>query len=163
AAFDVSNACNGFLTGVKIADAFLRTGSYSNILVAAGEKLTSTIPWHILGECDDPMQFISALTVGDAGAPALLVGKSQDDIDEQAPGLLALELLSDSTLWRACTLIGRGSLDLANRSRDYLMCDARPLFEASVRYGRELAESVLSRAGWNYDDVDLLVPHQVSL
>ena len=159
--FDVSNACNGFLTGLKIADAFIRTGIHSCILIAAGERLTSTIPWHLLATCENPKKHISALTVGDGAGAALVVPRPKESDRER--GILALEMLSDSSLWRACTLAGRGSLEPNDLTRDYLICDARPLFEASVRYGRDLAERVLAKADWDYDDVDLLVPHQVSL
>jgi 3-oxoacyl-[acyl-carrier-protein] synthase III len=161
AVFDVSNACNGFLTGVQIADAFIRTGTYRCVLIAAGEKLTSAIPWHLIEGAAEPMHHVSALTVGDGAGAALLTPAGADEPDDR--GLLAMRMVSDSSVWRACTLVGRGSLDPEDRGRDYLICNAKPLFEASIRHGRDLLDRVLAEAGWHYDDVDLIVPHQVSL
>lgn len=160
AVFDVNNACNGVFTGMLIAEALIRTSVYQCVIIAAGEKLSSVVPWHAI-ERDDPTRHIGALTLGD-GAGALLLARDDNPAPTPRRGLLASEMISRGNLWSHCTVQGRGSLEPENDTRDWLVCDARPLFEASLRYGPGLIRKVLDRAGWDYGDVDLIASHQVS-
>lgn len=41
--FDVKNACNSVVNAMQIADAFIQTGQYRNILIASGEKTSDSI------------------------------------------------------------------------------------------------------------------------
>jgi 3-oxoacyl-[acyl-carrier-protein] synthase-3 len=107
------------------------------------------------------MHHISALTVGDAGG-ALLVIRHEATSSETGRGVLASKIMSDGSLWEHCTLKGRGTLHPNDTSRDWLLCNAKPLFEASLRYGPALISDVLNAAGWDYADVELIVSHQVS-
>jgi 3-oxoacyl-[acyl-carrier-protein] synthase-3 len=158
--FDVNNACNGVFTGILIAEALIRTGVYQCVLIAAGEKLSSVIPWHAIAR-DEPTRHIGALTLGD-GAGAVLLTRHECLESTSRRGLLASKMISEGRLWSQCTVRGRGSLEPENDTRDWLMCDARPLFEASLRHGPRLIREVLDRAGWTYGDVDLIASHQVS-
>ena len=45
AAFDISAACSGFLYGLTIAEAFVRTGKYKHVLVIGAETLTKILDW----------------------------------------------------------------------------------------------------------------------
>ena len=44
-AFDLSAACAGFLYGLSIADAFIRTGQFKNVLVIGVEVLSRIVDW----------------------------------------------------------------------------------------------------------------------
>jgi 3-oxoacyl-[acyl-carrier-protein] synthase-3 len=146
---------------MHIADAFIRADVYECVLIAVGEKLSSVIPWHLIESNEKPMHHVSALTVGDAGG-AVLVTRRESEAEESGRGILASKMLSEGALWEYCTLKGRGTLHPEDDSRDWLMCNARPLFNASLEYGPQLIREVLAAAHWDHADVDLIVPHQVS-
>ena len=44
-AFDVNAACSGFLYGMHIAEAFIRSGIYRNALVIGSETMSKIIDW----------------------------------------------------------------------------------------------------------------------
>jgi len=50
-AFDVSAACTGFIYGLTIADQFIKTGFYKNILVIGAETLTRFTNWEDRSTC----------------------------------------------------------------------------------------------------------------
>ena len=72
AVMDVKNACNSFLNGLDVAQAFIETGpGATRVVVAAGECLSPTIKWNIAGSDELPVR-LAALTLGDAGAACVL-------------------------------------------------------------------------------------------
>ena len=64
-ALDVRGQCAGFLTGLMIADSYLRAGLYRNVLLAAGEVHSSGLDYSERGEA-------VARLYGDGAAVALL-------------------------------------------------------------------------------------------
>ena len=56
AVMDVKNACNSFLNGLDVAQAFIETGRAPRVVVAAGECLSPTIKWDIGGSDDLPIR-----------------------------------------------------------------------------------------------------------
>jgi 3-oxoacyl-[acyl-carrier-protein] synthase III len=70
-AFDLANACNSFLNGMEIAEMFIRTGKYHNILIVGAEDGSERIPWHLFNDNPTSAGF-SALTLADGAAAMLL-------------------------------------------------------------------------------------------
>ncbi|HWU43900.1 MAG TPA: beta-ketoacyl-ACP synthase 3, partial [Bdellovibrio sp.] len=70
-AFDLNAACSGFIYGVSIADQFIRTGMYKNILVVGAEVLHRFINYKDRETC---------ILFGD-GAGAVVVTRAKDDED----------------------------------------------------------------------------------
>lgn len=66
--FDVSNACNSFLSGINIANSFLLSWRYSNILLCTWETPSITINW----ETNIKKDLITWTTLWDAWAAFLL-------------------------------------------------------------------------------------------
>jgi acyl-CoA:acyl-CoA alkyltransferase len=155
-AFDVKNACNGFLNCLEIADAFIRAGSYSCIAVAAGEAITAGIPWHLVTTLN-AYDHLGALTLGDGGGAAIVV-PSQDE-----SGVRSVRFVSDGTYWQAATVLGGGSLYPREPDKHYFLSSPKELYAATNTYLPELLQVVLSQAGWRLEDVDLIVPHQVNM
>ena len=50
-AFDLSAACAGFLYGLSIADGFIRSGQFKNVLVVGVEVLSRIVDWTDRGTC----------------------------------------------------------------------------------------------------------------
>ncbi len=158
--FDAGNACNGVFDGVRIAEAFIRSGMYRTVLVASGEVLSHGIPWPLIADGADPMKHIASFTIGDAGGAILVRDhRAGDDPDR---GIYASHTVARSDLWPHCLAKGRGSLDLSDKGRDYLICDMKPMAAAVHELAPGVVQATLEAAGWSADDVEVLVPHQVS-
>lgn len=70
-AFDLSNACNSFLNGMEIAELYVKTGKYRNVLIAGAEDGSERIPWHLFNS-EENFSGFSALTISDGAAAMLL-------------------------------------------------------------------------------------------
>ncbi|MEU4732616.1 3-oxoacyl-[acyl-carrier-protein] synthase III C-terminal domain-containing protein [Streptomyces sp. NPDC023588] len=93
--FDVSNACNGVLNALEVADAFIRCGRYRRVLIACGEALSRLSRWSL-----GPQELVTglaSLTGGDMGAALLVEGG-------EAPGILASTFTANSAGWPAAAL-----------------------------------------------------------
>lgn len=71
-AFDLSNACLGFLNAMELANLYIESGRYQNILVVGAETGSQWIPWENFASGDKDTTGFSALTVSDAAAAMLL-------------------------------------------------------------------------------------------
>jgi 3-oxoacyl-[acyl-carrier-protein] synthase III len=74
-AFDISNACMGFLYGMETASLYIESGLYQNILIVGAEDGSERIPWHLFSSGDESLKGFSALTVSDGTAAMLLQSK----------------------------------------------------------------------------------------
>jgi 3-oxoacyl-[acyl-carrier-protein] synthase-3 len=70
-AFDLANACNSFLNAMEIADLYVKSGKYQNVLITAAENGSERIPWHLFNSEENFAGF-SALTISDGAAAMLL-------------------------------------------------------------------------------------------
>ncbi|WP_031160494.1 3-oxoacyl-ACP synthase III family protein [Streptomyces durhamensis] len=150
--FDVQNACNGVLNALEIADALIRAGRYTRVLVATGElgSRLSALPVRDRGEL---ALLLPALTLGDLGA-ALLVEASD------RPGIRAAVFCANSSSWPAATVanpyLGPSApapavrLDSAALAASFAGLEARA-FEALHATGRKPG------------DLDLVCVHQPSV
>ena len=74
---DAGNACNGFMSGVTIADSFIGLGRANNVLVCAGEQPSRVMLQFVdkLLKTTDKNNFkrwVGMLTAGDSGAAMIL-------------------------------------------------------------------------------------------
>jgi 3-oxoacyl-[acyl-carrier-protein] synthase-3 len=156
AVMDVKNACNSFLNGLDVAQAFIETGRAPRVVVAAGECLSPTIKWNIEGSDDLPVR-LAALTLGDAGAACVLEASAAPE-----RGLLRGAFESDGSHWELSTVLGGGSRYGADPDRMFFECRSTKLQQLAVTRIPALVTDVLMKLDWAIEDVALVVPHQVS-
>jgi acyl-CoA:acyl-CoA alkyltransferase len=156
AVMDVKNACNSFLNGLDVAQAFIETGRAPRVVVAAGECLSPTIKWNIAGSDDLPIR-LAALTLGDAGAACVLEASAAPE-----RGLLRGAFESDGNHWELSTVLGGGSRYGADPDRMFFECRSAKLQQLAVTRIPALVSDVLMKLDWAMEDVKLVVPHQVS-
>ena len=99
--FDVTNACLGFMTGIQIANEMIASGSIRYALICTGERPSEITKAHIPTLRHEPSKSkfwnqLGVLTVGDAGAAAILGPKTDDS------GLLGLLFRSFGALAKLC-------------------------------------------------------------
>lgn len=151
-AFDVSNACFGFIDAMKIAQSLIETQTVRYALIVTGEvptKLTRYFVDQLRSGIENKKarNLIGFLSVGDAGG-AVIMGASNDE-----SGFDAFTTRTDSSHNRKCYYKhgpqGRieGSMEMAK------------IVACTLRLQKTIFESTMHEAGWNQPDY--LLTHQV--
>ena len=153
---DTKNACNSFLNGVDIMDAFMKTGRCRVGLVAAGEVLSKFVRWDIETIEDLGVGF-SAFTLGDGGGA--IVFKAEDD---QGRGVHKTYFSSDGRAWDLATILGGGTLCPFDLSKNYFVSHSADINRLAIRHIPPAVKGMIAANGWSFEDIDLVVPHQVT-
>jgi 3-oxoacyl-[acyl-carrier-protein] synthase III len=156
AAFDVAASCSGFLYGLSLADAFLRSGQYRSCLVVAAE-----VKSRFLDQSDEA----TAILFGDGAGAALVT------VDEMrgpaAPGILGVRLHADGSRYGMISMAAGGSRKPASpetvRAREHtIRIQGVPLFRVAVKRLAEAVTETLKEFGIGMHDLGLVVFHQAN-
>ncbi len=157
-AIDIRNQCTGFLYGLSVADAWIRTGQYRRILLVGAEV-------HSSGMDFGPEGRDLSVLFGD-GAGAVILGPS-DDPDR---GILSTHLWADGRyaekLWceaEASARFPRISHDDLDAGKHYARMEGREVFKHAVVRMPESVRAALEANDLNVEDIDLLIAHQANL
>jgi 3-oxoacyl-[acyl-carrier-protein] synthase-3 len=150
--FDISNACAGMMTGVFILNDMIRQGRIRRGMVVSGEyisQLGANAAREVRTMMDDQL---ASLTVGDAGAAAIL-----ERAPEHAPGIEVAGFTTLAEHSRLCLAfpakVGRGAA---------MYSDARTLQEVGIEDTVPMLREALDQAGLRFDEIDYFIPHQTS-
>ncbi len=155
--FDISNACLGIMNGILVLDSLIASGQCRTGLVCGGE---------ITGPCigatsekirqaksaEDLYLLFAALTVGDAGAAIVLEPKQGDEPER---GFVAFEFASHGEYHDVCVIPTLSD-------KPVMETDSSRLIEEGSRIAVEVLDRLLVKSNWTRDDIDLVIPHQVS-
>jgi 3-oxoacyl-[acyl-carrier-protein] synthase III len=163
ACYDIRQQCSGFVYGLQMADAFIRTGLYRRILLVGAETHSHALDFTTRGR-DVTVLF------GD-GAGVFLLGPQETD-DPRA-GILYTDCRADGTgAWNLCLPIfdirhlPYLSYDPKNPDENkpmYPHMDGKRVFLHAVRNMVMSAQQALAATGLTWDDIDWFVPHQANL
>ncbi|MDH4229317.1 MAG: ketoacyl-ACP synthase III [Nitrospirota bacterium] len=159
AAFDLSAACSGFIYGLNVADAYIRSGTYRNVLLIGAETMSRVTDWTDRSTC---------VLFGD-GAGAVVLKAAPGDSRAGAPGILHSRIHSDGAAWDYICVPGGGSRlppsnDLVEKRLQYLQMRGNETFKVAVRNMERAARAVLDAAGGiKPQDLALVVPHQANM
>ncbi len=150
--FDLSNACAGMMTGVFILNDLIRQGRIRRGMVVSGELITQ-LGRNAAREVHTVMsKQLASLTLGDAGAAAIL-----ERAPDGAPGIEVAGFTTLSEHSRLCVAfpakIGAGIS---------MYTDARTIHKVATEASVPLLREVLDQAGLQFDEIDYLIPHQTS-
>ena len=153
-AFDMAAACSGFPYALSVADAFIRSGTYRNILVVGSEVLSGFIDWSDRSTC---------VLFGD-GAGAAVVSRSEAG----EGGILATYLGADGTQRDVLQIPAGGSIHPASeetlRGRmHYLKMQGSEVFKIAVRTMEDAVREVVKMASLELSNVSLFIPHQANM
>ncbi len=151
-AFDLSAGCSGFLYGLNMANGYIRSGMAEHVLVIGAETLSRIVDWTDRNTC---------VLFGD-GAGAVVVSACTDRC-----GVLATELGSDGSGGELLILPAGGShqpasLDTVSNGGHFVKMNGREVFRFATTVMPKAAESVVKKAGWKMEDVNLIIPHQAN-
>ncbi|MBI1822792.1 MAG: PilZ domain-containing protein [Nitrospirae bacterium] len=152
-AFDLVNACNGFVTGIDILDSMIASGRCENGMVVTGEKVSIAIDWEPKTK-DDFKLCIFSYTIGDAGGAAVLTRATVNE----PRGIRARWFSSNSEYWR---LALAGTLEGANEHNKFFRSHGTDLETAAVKLAPKGLEKIMQILNWNMEDISLVIPHQI--
>jgi len=146
AAFDVQAVCSGFVYGLVVADAMIRTGAHRRALVIGTEVFSRIIDWNDRTTC---------VLFGDGAGAAVLEAAHE-------PGLIAAQLKADGTQAGVLCTAGRVSNGQIE-GRPFLTMDGPAVFKLAVNVLGASALDVLQQAGMDAERLDWLIPHQANI
>lgn len=173
-ALDVRNQCSGFIYAVSIADQFIKTGMYKNILVVGSEKHSFALDFSTRGRA------VSVIFGDGAGAVVL------QPTTEAGKGILSTHLHSDGAEAEKLAMYypgASGGKGLENRPQwpdqelggmlmtaemledgsAFPYMDGQTVFKKAVVKFPEVIGEALAKNNLKSTDIDLLVPHQANL
>lgn len=156
---DVRNQCSGFLYGLSVADAWIRTGQYERILLVGTEI-------HSTGLYKNDYGRDTAVLFGD-GAGAVVLGPTANG---DGRGVLSVHIHADGRhaekLWVESPASAYEGLVTREHLEQGLTCpsmEGREVFRHAVARMPEAVHEALTANGLSIDDVDMLIPHQANL
>ncbi|MCX7771504.1 MAG: ketoacyl-ACP synthase III [Clostridia bacterium] len=153
AAFDLNAACSGFIYALQVAQEFIRTGTYSKILVIAAEALSRVTDFTDRKTC---------VLFGD-GAGAVVLGRVEDGTGIESAVMGAMGE-GGSVLTLPCFF--ETETDRANRNegkKQVIWMDGSEVFTFASRIMGEATGKVLEKAQVTMDEVKYVFPHQANI
>lgn len=152
AAFDISAACSGWVYGLNLAHAMIRSGVHRSALVIGAEFLTQYVETSTRG------RGVSIL-FGDGAAGALLRADANP-----ALGVIAQRMHSDGSGWKDL-YIPRAERDFPEGEFEawrigMMQMNGRAVFKFAVKTFCDLMAETLDEASLDASEVDMFVCHQ---
>lgn len=155
-AFDLAASCSGFLYGLSMADAMIRSGQVKTCLVVAAEVKSRALN---AGDAD------TAVLFGDGAGAAVLRGESESG--RPVRGVLGIRLGSDGTKHHLIRIAAGGSrfpasAETVSAKEHFLRMQGGPLFRLAVRRLEQAIREILKEFGVDMREVAQLVLHQAN-
>lgn len=173
-ALDVRNQCSGFVYALSVADQFIKTGMYKNILVIGSEKHSFGLDFTTRG------RNVSVIFGDGAGAVIL------QPTEEENRGILSTHLHSDGESAEILAMYSPGthanywqpglasfedaeigkmffSHQMIEDGQIYPTMDGPAVFKKAVVKFPEVIMEALNANGYKPSDIKVLIPHQANL
>jgi len=178
-ALDIRNQCSGFVYGLSVADQFIRSGMYKNILLVGAEMHSMGLDYSTRG------RNVTVIFGDGAGAVVLQPTEAENQ------GVLGTCLHSDGTYAEKLSFINPGAhggyhAEHEDEARNYKYSDAEYgemfinehmikegqifpymdgpfVFKMAVQKFPAVIMEVLQKTGEKKEDIDMFIPHQANL
>lgn len=159
-ALDVRNQCSGFIYGLSVADQFIKTGMYKNVLLIGSENHSGGLDFSTRG------RNVSVI-FGD-GAGAAVLTREEDN----AKGILSTHLHSEGKHALELSLKGPSTMEWVpeliekNPQEDipyFPYMNGQFVFKNAVQRFSEVINEGLEKNKLSAKDIDMLIPHQANL
>lgn len=153
-AFDILAACSGFVYALSIADQFIRTGAFKNILVVGTEVFTRHINYKDRETC---------ILFGDGAGAWILSRTTSDD----SSYILSSHLHADGEFGDLFSLKAGGKDNpvyspVETVEVQYMKMKGKELFKNAVRSLASCCGEALEANHMTADQIDWIVPHQAN-
>ncbi|MFP9115850.1 3-oxoacyl-ACP synthase III family protein [Flavobacterium sp. RHBU_3] len=160
-ALDIRNQCSGFIYAISVADQFIKTGMYKNILIIGSELHSTGLDMTTRG------RNVSVIFGDGAGAAVLT---REEDLTK---GILSTHLHSEGQHAEELSLIAPGmgkrwvtDILAENDPEDvsyYPYMNGQFVFKNAVQRFAEVIMEGLTTNNLQVSDIDMLIPHQANL
>ncbi|MFN3300078.1 MAG: 3-oxoacyl-ACP synthase III family protein [Sediminibacterium sp.] len=174
-ALDVRNQCSGFVYALSVADQFIKTGMYKNILVIGSEKHSFGLDFSTRG------RNVSVIFGDGAGAVVL------QPTEKEGQGILSTHLHSDGESAEILAMYNPGSHanhwgtkdyasfddaeisqmfmshQMIDNAQNFPYMDGPAVFKKAVVKFPEVIMESLAKNGYQSTDINMLIPHQANL
>ncbi len=174
-ALDVRNQCSGFVYALSVADQFIKTGMYKNILVVGSEKHSFGLDFSTRG------RNVSVIFGDGAGAVVL------QPSEKEGQGILSTHLHSDGESAELLAMFNPGthanywtpgqlasfdeaeigqmffSHNMIDKAQVFPNMDGPAVFKKAVVKFPEVIKEALEANGFTAAAIDMLIPHQANL
>lgn len=153
-AFDVSNACHGFMNAIHIMDGLIATGQVRRGMIVTGEQGSryTLKALAALKKTEDREMFTKlagGLTLGDAGAAMIMGPKIEPET-----GFIGFMLQSQGKYSNLCTCGKRGGELL-------LETDMAEIIQHGIAMLGDMYDHFMAKLGWKPEEIAKFVHHQV--
>ena len=172
-ALDIRNQCSGFIYSLSVADQFIKSGMYKNILLVASEKHSFGLDFSTRGR--------NITVIFGDGAGAVILQPTE------GPGILSTHLHSDGESAELLAMFNPGThanhwvdepvadFDTAERGEMFMShamldkaqnfpnMDGQAVFKKAVVKFPEVIVEALEKNNLSATDINLLIPHQANL
>jgi 3-oxoacyl-[acyl-carrier-protein] synthase-3 len=174
-ALDIRNQCSGFVYALSVADQFVRTGMYKNVLVVGAEKHSFGLDFSTRG------RNVSVIFGDGAGAVVL------QPTEKEGQGILSTHLHSDGESAEILAMYNPGthanhwtpapladfneatvgdmfmSHAMIDKAQNFPYMDGPAVFKKAIVKFPEVIMEALQQNNLQPADINLLVPHQANL
>ena len=157
-ALDIRNQCSGFVYALSVADQFIKTGMYNNVLVVGSEIHSSGLDF------SDKGRAVSVIFGDGAGAVVLSPSATENQ------GILSTHLHADGELAEELACVAPSSNKKERLTKEmiddgsiYPYMNGQTVFKNAVVKFPEVIMEALNKNGYQPQDIDLLIPHQANL
>jgi 3-oxoacyl-[acyl-carrier-protein] synthase-3 len=172
-ALDIRNQCSGFVYALSVADQFIKTGMYKNILVIGSEKHSFGLDFSTRG------RNVSVIFGDGAGAVVLQPATSEGQ------GILSTHLHSDGEAAEILAMYNPGthanhwgkyatfdeapigemflSHKMIDNAENFPFMDGPSVFKKAIVKFPEVIIEALQTNGYAPSDLNMLIPHQANL
>lgn len=152
-AFDLAAACSGFIFAVNMAAQSIRSGALDTVLVIGAETLSRIVDWQDRNTC---------VLFGD-GAGAFVL-----QAFEEPGGVLSGVMRADGSGAETLYIPAGGSRlptseETVARRLHFVKMNGREVFRFATRVMAEATHEAATAAGWEVEEIDLVIPHQANV
>ena len=150
--FDITAACSGFIYGLDVATAMLKSGNKKTALVIGSETISKILDWKDRSTC---------ILFGDGAGAAVLKISEESGISEFYSG-------SDGTKGEflstyAVPLKNPFVEPEATQNRSVVKMNGKEVFKFATRIMSECIRNVIKNNGETLDSIKYIIPHQANL
>jgi 3-oxoacyl-[acyl-carrier-protein] synthase-3 len=157
-ALDIRVQCSGFIYGLSIAEQYIRTGNFKNILLIGAEVQSTAV--HLTDEGRD-----TAIIFGDGSGAAII------SATEENKGILSTHMHSEGKylkeLWLEAPASNAGhpriTREVLDEGKQYLKMNGKEVFRHAITRFPEVINEALEANNLTSENIDLLIPHQANL
>lgn len=153
-AFDLNAACSGFVFGLGVADQFIRTGHYKNVLLIGAEILHHKVNYDDRGTC---------ILFGD-GAGAAVISRAEEG---ESSEIFSTHGHADGNLADLLYVPSGGAVkpftqETLDNKEIFVEMKGREIFKHAVRTMSRCCAEALEANNVTKDQVDWVIPHQAN-